>query len=152
MSPPDSKAFNVNKVIALVSVAGALLLALVYLEFVAEREQLPEATDETRVSLEDLPETVPLPPIAAGIEETKSVSLMRATLHPTFAVDLETGLHKDTPRDRLDLWWQAMTASDRCLCPMIESSALLARLPPEKFDTVDGTTLAAKFSRVSLWR
>lgn len=142
MPVPASTPFNRTKLVTLIFIALMLALALIYLEFVDQRGASKTADEDTGLPLEELPETVSLPPGATVVIGAQPQELSRAVLLPSYVIDLESGKQKEaTPKSR-DLWWQAMTASQRCLCPMINSGALLASLPPEAFDSADGTALA----------
>lgn len=57
----------------------------------------------------------------------------RATLRPTWAVDLESGGQEDATGP-WDVRWEAKTESERCLCPALNSKALFAPLSAEQFD------------------
>lgn len=83
------------------------------------------------------------PVVPAAGEPRLRPALSQATLSPTYAVDLETGHLKDAEAGTLDLWWEAKTETERCLCPYIQSKALLARIPPGDFDSMDAAKLAA---------
>ncbi len=41
----------------------------------------------------------------------------RATLPATYAIDLETGAVRDSTESARDLWWEAKTQTEFCLCP-----------------------------------
>jgi tetratricopeptide (TPR) repeat protein len=70
-----------------------------------------------------------------------AAELSKATLHPTYTLDLEAG-KIGVPREAQDLFWQARTSSERCLGPVINSRVLLAPLPEREFNDADGARLA----------
>jgi tetratricopeptide (TPR) repeat protein len=66
--------------------------------------------------------------------------LQRATLPPTYTVDLESGrVGVGGPQD---LFWQAKTRTERCIGPNINSHVLLAPLPAADFDKADAAKIA----------
>lgn len=67
----------------------------------------------------------------------------RATLRPTYAIDLESGEQEKSDAATRDLWWQAISAERRVLGPALQSQVLLAPLAPSGFAASDGAALAA---------
>src|SRR5262245_60694381 len=67
------------------------------------------------------------------ITSAVAADLRRATLQPTYTLDLESGSVGGLG-PTVDLFWQAKTRSDRCLGPMFNSRALLAPLAASEFD------------------
>jgi tetratricopeptide (TPR) repeat protein len=64
-----------------------------------------------------------------------AASFQRATLPPTYTVDLESGrVGTGGPQD---LFWRAKTRTERCIGPIINSRALLAPLSAAEFDAAD---------------
>lgn len=69
-----------------------------------------------------------------------AADLRRASLPPTYTVDLETGsVGKGGTQD---LFWRAMTRSERCITQYIDNRALLAPLPAGEFNSADAARLA----------
>ena len=63
----------------------------------------------------------------------------RATLPATYAIDLETGVAEDSTESARDLWWEAKTETEFCLCPyrLNDRDALVARVPGVAFADLD---------------
>lgn len=68
----------------------------------------------------------PLPP-GMGPDE----GWRRATLPATYAIDLETGAVRESEESARDLWWEAKTETEFCLCPyrFNNRDVLLAPVP-----------------------
>jgi len=77
--------------------------------------------------------TGPLPP---GIGPP--AGWRRATLPATYAIDLESGAVRDSAESARDLWWEARTQTEFCLCPyrVNDRSALMAPVPAAEFESL----------------
>jgi tetratricopeptide (TPR) repeat protein len=86
----------------------------------------------------------PLPP---GMGPPEGWS--RATLPATYAIDLETGAVRDSSESARDLWWEAKTHTEFCLCPyrLNDRDVLVARVPGKAFAGLEaGAASALQFS------
>lgn len=66
-----------------------------------------------------------------------NLNLMSASIPQTFTLDLETGKVKGADMSKVDLWWQARTKSNRCLCPYYGSKTRIADLSADIFNQAD---------------
>ncbi len=81
----------------------------------------------------------PLPP---GMGPPEGWS--RATLPATYAIDLETGAVRDNRESARDLWWEAKSQSEFCLCPyrLNNGEALLAPVPETELSALGAARAA----------
>lgn len=70
-----------------------------------------------------------------------AADLRRATLQPTYTVDLESG--KVGVGGLQDLFWRAKTRTERCIGPNINSRVLLAPLPAAEFNAADAAKVSS---------
>ena len=83
-----------------------------------------------------------LPGLPAAGTDSRLTETRHYTLRKSFALDLESGSVQESAGIRRDLWWQAGSAAEQCLCPFPAGHALLAPLPEDEYMYIGTSGLA----------
>ncbi len=69
----------------------------------------------------------------------------RAKLPASYSIDLETGAVKESTESDRDLWWEAKTRTEFCLCPyrLNDRDVLMARVSEDEFPNIEANTASA---------